>query len=406
MSKRAKTYHFNEKWEIDYFFTMVNEKCCCLICNTSVAMPKKGNLEKHFNTMHGKYESNYPLNSTARTQKLQELKSGLIAQRNIFLKPRNQSRSATIASFIVSHKIAVKCKPFSDGEFIKSVLEEIADPLFENFKNRGEIKKAILDLQLSRNTVMRRIEKSSQNVTEQLKIDIDRCVTFSLQIDESTDVSDTAQLIVFIRMLLNDFTSKEELLCMISLKERTRGLDIFNSFKERVTLMKLPLFKLVSITTDGAAAMTGRNNGFITFCRQDDDFPDFLSYHCIIHQQVLASKRLNTKDVMDTTFKIVNSIRGKPLQRRLFKMQIENKDVDLILHTDVRWLSRSRFLQRFRDLLDDIVQFLEDRGDSFSQMRDENWLCDLAFLADFTGHLSDLNLKLQGKNIIIIDLIS
>ncbi|XP_050065803.1 general transcription factor II-I repeat domain-containing protein 2A-like [Aphis gossypii] len=193
---------------------------------------------------------------------------------------------------------------------------------------------------------------------------------------------------------------------MISLKGRTRGLDIFNSFKERVTLMKLPLFKLVSITSDGAVAMTGRNNGFIALCKKYDDFPDFLSYHCIIHQQVLASKRLNTKDVMDTTFKIVNSIQGKPLQRRLFKMQNENKEVDLILHTDVGWLSRSRFLQRFRDLLDDIVQFLEDRGDSFPQIRDVNWLCDLAFLADFTGHLSDLNLKLQGKNIIIIDLIS
>lgn len=68
MSKRAKTYHFNEKWELDYFFTMVNEKCCRLICNTSVAMPNKGNLEKHFNTMHGKFESNYPLNSTVRTE--------------------------------------------------------------------------------------------------------------------------------------------------------------------------------------------------------------------------------------------------------------------------------------------------------------------------------------------------
>lgn len=186
MSKRSKTYHFNEKWEIDYFFTILNEKCCCLICNTSVAMPKKGNLEWHFNTIHGKYESDYPLNSYARNKKVQELKCGLIAQRNIFLKPHNQSRSATIASFIVSHKIAVKCKPFSDGEFIKSILEEIADPLFENFKNKGEIKKAILDLQLSRNTVMRRIEKSSQNVTEHLQIDIDRCVTFSLQVDESS----------------------------------------------------------------------------------------------------------------------------------------------------------------------------------------------------------------------------
>jgi len=56
--------------------------------------------------------------------------------------------------------------------------------------------------------------------------------------------------------------------------------------------------------------------------------------------------------------------------------------------------------------LDDIVQFLEERGDSFSQMRDVSWLCDLAFLANFTGRLSDLNLKLQGKNKTIIDLIS
>lgn len=63
-------------------------------------------------------------------------------------------------------------------------------------------------------------------------------------------------------------------------------------------------------------------------------------------------------------------------------------------------------VQNFRDLLDDIIQFLEERGDIFSQMRDVNWLCDLAFLADFTGHLSDLNLKLQGKNKTIIDLIS
>jgi hypothetical protein len=119
---------------------------------------------------------------------------------------------------------------------------------------------------------------------------------------------------------MNDFTLKKELLCMISLKGKTRGLDIFNSFKEIVTSMKLPLFKLTSITSYGAAAMTGYNNGFIALCGKDYGFPEFLSYHCIIHQKVLACKRLNTKDVMDTTFKIVNSIRGKPLQRRLFKI--------------------------------------------------------------------------------------
>lgn len=119
---------------------------------------------------------------------------------------------------------------------------------------------------------------------------------------------------------------------------------IYSEFKAYISQIKLPLYKLVSITTDGAPAMTGTHNGFIALCRKDEDFPDFISYHCIIHQQVLASKRLNTKHVMDISFKIVNSIRGKSLQRRLFKQQLDEKEPDLALHTGVRWLSRSKFL--------------------------------------------------------------
>lgn len=107
--------------------------------------------------------------------------------------------------------------------------------------------------------------------------------------------------------------------------------------------------------------MTGRNAGFITLCKKDDD-PQFLSYHCIIHQEVLVSKRLNTEHIMDIAFKIINFIRGKSLQRRLFLMQMEDSNVDLVLHTDVRWLCRDKFLQQFWDLLHKILKFLEERG--------------------------------------------
>jgi hypothetical protein len=37
--KKNKTYHFHDEWEIEYFFVMVKDKCC-LICNTSVSLPK------------------------------------------------------------------------------------------------------------------------------------------------------------------------------------------------------------------------------------------------------------------------------------------------------------------------------------------------------------------------------
>jgi hypothetical protein len=36
-------------------------------------------------------------------------------------------------------------------------------------------------------------------------------------------------------------------------------------------------------------------------------------------------------------------------------------------------------------------------ADEKAKLEDEQWLFDLAFLADFTGKQSDMNLKLHGK---------
>jgi len=121
---------------------------------------------------------------------------------------------------------------------------------------------------------------------------------------------------------------------------------------------------------------------------------------------VLASKRLNTKEIMDIAFKIVNSIRGSSLKRCLFQLQLDEGQPELLLHTDVRWLSRSKFMQRFRDLLTEIKVFLGEQNQECPNLNDESWLSDLAFLTDFTSILSDLNLELQGKNKTIIEMIS
>ena len=41
---------------------------------------------------------------------------------------------------------------------------------------------------------------------------------------------------------------------------------------------------------------------------------------------------------------------------------------------------------------------MEGKHQDLAFLSDENWLNDVAFLADITQHLSDLNLKLQGKS--------
>ncbi|GFX83606.1 DUF4371 domain-containing protein [Trichonephila clavipes] len=124
------------------------------------------------------------------------------------------------------------------------------------------------------------------------------------------------------------------------------------------------------MTTNGAPLMTGTVNVFLAMCMRDDDFPHFLSYHCIIHQQALRCKILNMRHVMGICMKIVNSIRGSH-QRRMFRSQLEENESDyqeLLYHADVYWLSRSIFLQTFRDLLREVKGFLESKDETYIEL--------------------------------------
>ena len=58
-------------------------------------------------------------------------------------------------------------------------------------------------------------------------LDTQDCHAFLQRLDESNDFTNTAQLIIFIRMVLHDFNVKEELLKILSLLWRTTSKDIF-----------------------------------------------------------------------------------------------------------------------------------------------------------------------------------
>lgn len=71
------------------------------------------------------------------------------------------------------------------------------------------------------------------------------------------DNSSTAQIIVFILMVFEHFSTKEELLTVIPLRTSTRREDIYNAVKTFFVKKKVLPEKLVSISTDGAPAMVG-----------------------------------------------------------------------------------------------------------------------------------------------------
>lgn len=107
----------------------------------------------------------------------------------------------------------------------------------------------------------------ASNIFSQVKTDLQSCTYFSMQLDDSTDMVDKAQLGIFVRMVFNNFDIKE-LLKMLTLEGHTRGSDIYDSIKNFFNENNIPLNKFVSIINDGAPALTGTNNGFIGLCKK------------------------------------------------------------------------------------------------------------------------------------------
>lgn len=143
----------------------------------------------------------------------------------------SSSDCATEASLQISWVLAKKQKPYSDGETVKLCFQESADALFAEFKNKDDIKKQIANLQLSHQTVARRVDFISRNIFEQLLFDLKNASGFSLALDESCDVTDTEQLIIWVRFD-KEHKFKEELLELVPLQNTTRGEDIYKALKD------------------------------------------------------------------------------------------------------------------------------------------------------------------------------
>lgn len=154
--------------------------------------------------------------------------------------------------------------------------------------------------------------------------------------------------------------------------------------------------------------MRGNHNGLTTLLTnklKTEFSTELFVCHCVLHIENLCAKNIQFQNVMQIVISTVNFIRSKALNHREIKdfltdMDTENGDV--IYFSEVRWLSRAKVLKRFLNLLPEVKLFITDlKGKHVPQFDDNFWVADLAFLVDLTSHLSDLNIKIQGKDMMI-----
>ena len=101
---------------------------------------------------------------------------------------------------------------------------------------------------------------------------------------------------------------EEEMLFIKSLPESTTGGDIFNEVMQYLNNENIPLTNLINVASDGAAAMNGKEKGFIS--RMKSVVPHIFHIQCIIHRQHLVARNIGggMEEALNTAIHVINFV--------------------------------------------------------------------------------------------------
>ena len=200
-------------------------------------------------------------------------------QQTLFEKTSSLQRNATKVSFVLANKIAKQNKSFAEAEFIKDCMIDALSVVCPVVKSKVEA------ISLSRRTIVRSIDAIAVNIQEQLLTASGSFQWLSIALDASTDIQDTAQLLIYLRGIDETLRiQRNYYLCShpkTLLLEKVCTASVINS------LIKsgLCLDKLISITTDGAPSLTGKHSGLVKL--MNDKIKEV--FHCTMQCLFTAS---------------------------------------------------------------------------------------------------------------------
>ena len=302
-----------------------------------------------------------------------------------------------------SHKLSkliTKCgKAHTIGEqLILRAVTGIMSTVFKIDTNK------LRSVSFSNNTVSLRINEMSDDIEAQMCRKLQE-TEFSIQLDESTVFDNQALLLAYVRFIKNKKICEQMFFCH-SLETFCQGENIFSNLKDYFNLKGIPIRNMISCATDGAPNMMGRYKKLVACTKEE--VPNLFAIHCVIHRQHLCAKNLSERltDSLSLVVRVINKIKTRALNPRLFKQLFDENDEKferLLLHTEVRWLSKGSCLKRFFSLYDAIVKFLlssheDDLSKDIDYFRD-----DVAYLSDIFEKMNQLNLKLRGPNFNLIE---
>lgn len=403
--RNVKRRKYNEGF-LQYGFTSTItvgiERPQCVICGVvlSAESMKPNKLKRHFESKHSSFagkDTNYFRSKADGLKK---------ARPDTGSKSNKQNVAAVETSYLVALRIARDMKPhtFAEHLLFPVAKDSVRVMIGDEFVTK------LSAVSLSNDTVRRRIHDMSADILDQVVQEIKSAPLpiCSIQLDESTDVANCSQLMVYVRYI-NDGDFKDEFLCCKPLERTATALDVFEAVDSFLRQHEISWKSICGICTDGAPATLGCQSGFQRLVLNES--PKAIGAHCMLHLQTLAMKTLpqDFQEVMKSVLSSVNFVKASSLNSRLF-LQLCN-DLDgpsktLLLHTEGRWLSRGKVLKRIFELRDELKMFFNQKAiQQFEALfSDNSALQKVAYLVDIFTILNELNLSLQGPNSTCLDL--
>ena len=185
---------------------------------------------------------------------------------------------------------------------------------------------------------------------------------YSLMIDESTDISTSQKLIMYIRFLF-DGAVCTRFLQIVDLPS-AKAADIFDAVVKELESKQLPLEKLIGMATDGASVMKGERNGVTTKMKRENPF--LITTHCIAHRLALASgKAADSVPYLKKYQQYVNTIykyfhyspkHSRALEQMQAILNVAERKFQQVFHT--RWPSFDGAVQAILFNYDPLVSAL------------------------------------------------
>ena len=142
----------------------------------------------------------------------------------------------------------------------------------------------------SRNSGTEFQECVAEVIQKDIRIAVQNAKFFSVLVDESTDISITKQMMVYLRIVSEEFLPKTYFLEDICIDNpKSDASVLFDCLINCLDRHGLDIRKCVGFGSDGASVMTGRHNGVATRVKRKS--PHCVSVHCMAHRLNLCSSQ-------------------------------------------------------------------------------------------------------------------